>query len=82
MEALKPCPFCGGNAKLSGKRSGGLRREATLYYALCKRCKARGPIVKGPDGEFDGVAYIGGMPHEQAEAARLWNEAPRKHGIE
>ena len=78
-DELLPCPFCGGKGKISGKRSGNRRREGTLYYALCNKCKARGPMVKGPDGEYDASTgtYTGGMPHERAEAVRLWNAVAR-----
>lgn len=73
MSAISPCPFCCGKAKVSGKRSGNYRREGTLYYVLCNRCKARGPIIKGPDGKYQGGAYVGGQDASQQKAVELWN---------
>lgn len=43
---LKACPFCGGKARMTGKRRGNYRREGTNYQALCGSCKARGPLVQ------------------------------------
>lgn len=55
MDELKPCPFCGGKAKLSAKdhlfggyNSMGYGRREYLIRAICNRCKARGkPIATG-----------------------------------
>ena len=32
---LKPCPFCGGKAKIVG-----LRAAPTIFYVLCSECHA------------------------------------------
>ena len=37
MSELKPCPFCGAEAKLIGKYEG----EAFLIWVECRRCFAR-----------------------------------------
>lgn len=71
---INPCPFCGGKAKVSGKRSGNYRREGTLYYVICNSCKARGPLTKGPDGKFQAGAYIGGQDVSQQKAIERWNK--------
>lgn len=55
---LKACPFCGGKARMTGKRRGNYRREGTNYQALCGSCKARGPLVQD-------------LPEKAAEA---WND--------
>jgi Lar family restriction alleviation protein len=48
---LKPCPFCGGEAKLSAKdhlfggyNGVGQSRREYLIKAICNKCKARGPV--------------------------------------
>ena len=43
---LKPCPFCGGKAKITCVRRGNYRREGDNYQGLCNKCKARGPLVQ------------------------------------
>lgn len=53
-EALKPCPFCGGTAKLSAKdyifggysSGGGNSRRGYTIRAICNKCHARGGIAK------------------------------------
>lgn len=55
MSELKPCPFCGGKAKLSAKdhlfggyNGIGQSRREYLIRAICNKCKARGkPIATG-----------------------------------
>ena len=38
---LKPCPFCGGEAKLSKESMGvGMGMTTTYYFAECTNCKA------------------------------------------
>lgn len=55
MAELKPCPFCGGNGKLSAKDHlfggyngiGSSRREYHIRV-ICNKCKSRGkPIPTG-----------------------------------
>lgn len=55
MAELKPCPFCGGNGRLSAKdhlfggyNGIGQSRREYLIRVICNRCKARGkPIATG-----------------------------------
>ena len=43
MSDLKPCPFCGGEAKTNPVRDG--------RQAFCQKCEARGsPVYHGLDG--------------------------------
>ena len=70
---INKCYFCGGNTKLSGKRKGSYRRKGTLYYVRCNKCGARGPMISGKDGKWDGTAYVGGENIEGAMAIADWN---------
>ena len=56
-EELKPCPFCGGKAKLRIIRSG---EDSENTFVECKDCFAR---INGYEGAF-------GMPDE---AISEWN---------
>lgn len=55
MIELKPCPFCGGNGKVSFKdyRFGGMnylgdRKVSYRVQVICNKCKSRGkPIITG-----------------------------------
>ena len=71
-----PCPYCGGNTKLSVKRASGHwtnKRSGTLYYVICNSCKMRGPIFKGEDGKYENGAYVGGSDIARIEALDAWN---------
>lgn len=56
MAKLKPCPFCGGKAKISfkdycfyGKNLEGDRKVSYRVQAICNKCKSRGrPIITEP----------------------------------
>lgn len=62
---LKPCPFCGGNASISGRElkylgvnAMGIKKIKVSSYVTCNRCHARGPCVtsivyKGMFGGYD-----------------------------
>lgn len=59
---LKPCPFCGGRARVIGKRRGG----STCYCISCSSCGAKSRVAfvqPWHDSKF--VA--------QCQAAKLWN---------
>lgn len=58
LSELKPCPFCGGKAKL--------RKEGSSYYVSCSKCGARGTrsLVK----KWHSVVYIA-----QGNAIEAWN---------
>lgn len=53
MDELKPCPFCGGNAKVSfknhsfkGQNDFGDKKLKYRVQVICNRCKSRGmPII-------------------------------------
>ena len=54
MAELKPCPFCGGKAKVSyrqyrfkGQYDDGTKRIKFAFYGICNRCKATGGTVTG-----------------------------------
>lgn len=51
---LKPCPFCGGKAKISnrqyrfiGQCDDGTKRIKFAFYGICNRCKATGSTITG-----------------------------------
>jgi len=50
MDELKPCPFCGGEAKLLTDCDGGGGRfdEKITYFfwCVCKKCGAKGKVHK------------------------------------
>ena len=45
MGELKPCPFCGGKAKMVRQRKNGRTREIVNAFVLCKSCGARSKNV-------------------------------------
>lgn len=63
MSDLKPCPFCGGKAKIVTSISRSLSNYPTAYIE-CEICRASTRIV--PDLEWDG-SFIW-------KAIELWNE--------
>ena len=51
MSKLKPCPFCGGNARITtrdvrfiGQNDFGSKKIKCAAQAMCNRCRARGPV--------------------------------------
>jgi Lar family restriction alleviation protein len=54
--SLKPCPFCGGSAKLA---SG----PWTMKYVVCEVCDAEGPYLKGKDEAIE--AWNSRVPIEE-----------------
>ena len=66
MEELKPCPFCGGKAKVMarekkffGWRGNGLKVKSYFAYCACNRCRARGnPVSTSPSSE-EPITYTG-----------------------
>ena len=76
---LKPCPFCGGNARVSTKEKlflgwNGFGTKKIEYAAqvICNKCYARGGIVtgifvKGDNQLKDDLEWLGGR------AIEAWN---------
>lgn len=64
-EALKPCPFCGGEAEIRNDT----RQDGNHYYSViyveCSKCGAR-TLEKISDGYFDEYC-------SNEEIAELWN---------
>lgn len=61
---LKPCPFCGGEAKLQTSMSISLQR-ISIAYVMCEECKAATDAVFEYEFESDD-AFI-------YEAIKRWN---------
>ena len=77
MDELKPCPHCGGTAKLDIPRG---NSEGPGHSSV--ECKTGGARGGQPRGEFDwrcaysqrGVSEAQGVAAHDAEAVRLWNQ--------
>ena len=53
MAELKPCPFCGGKAKINARQSGfygencfGNKKLVWTVYVKCNKCHSRGRPIK------------------------------------
>lgn len=81
MENLRPCPFCGGEAKLVRKEYGWMAKSTPmicdLWLVRCQSCDCstnsyRDEIYRSNDGELvvgqDGVA----------KAVAAWNNRPEE----
>lgn len=76
---LKPCPFCGGKARIShreyrykGINGYGVKLIKTAFYGMCNKCKATGSKI------FEDIHYWNGNTGEEIEkasikAAKAWN---------
>jgi Lar family restriction alleviation protein len=63
-EALKPCPFCGGDAEYNEGQSGD---HKPWYYYACSECEAMQPYVSEAEkSPFD-------MSFNRARDAEAWN---------
>lgn len=59
MSKLKPCPFCGGEAKIRGYRTFTERVHGIVdkYYIECKACHIETPISKNSEHIDDVLEY-------------------------
>ena len=72
MAELKPCPFCGGKAKLSAKdhlfggyNGLGQSRREYLIRAICNKCKSRGKPI--PTGWVNCIYALRYKPYTRTE---------------
>lgn len=79
---LKPCPFCGGKAKIRtrqqkfyGQNYEGVKKIRRSAYAACNRCHAHG-------GLYTWISYDDSLREEYPvayeAAAELWNRRDMK----
>lgn len=81
-EELKPCPFCGGKGRVSGREiryfgqnDYGAKKIRYGVQVICGRCKARGPLVT----ETVVLGYGGdNVLTETERAIELWNGRSEK----
>ena len=62
---LKPCPFCGGSAKIVEKLESEGECSYNAIFVQCEKCYAR-TAVKASDGYYGEKYDVGGI-------AELWN---------
>lgn len=84
---IKPCPFCGGTARLSSRQlrfsgyrdnysCGGGSREHIVdmaYQVICNRCKARGPLFVRRGWTVEEIRDGRSTPSEIEQAVEAWN---------
>lgn len=68
---LKPCPFCGGEAKLRESPNSRSEEGMSFYEVRCKKC---GVHVTGKSFNFWTVEYDHENPQDQLSAAKRWNK--------
>lgn len=79
MTELKPCPFCGGKARMTkrqiryfGTNYQGEKKIRMAVQVMCSRCKARGPVYTSTLFIPGSESYV--SEWMQPNAARWWNE--------
>ena len=90
---LKPCPFCGGKAKISTRdvrfigwnAAGGSKKIKCAAQVICNICKARGPVFTAAlINPYDRVCQESeAYKWMVGEAAEAWNwraDGERKDG--
>ena len=64
MSGLRPCPFCGGEAKISANR---VSEDCTVTAVCCTECEVRTGGIEAPYGEYKAAAeQWNSRPGEQA----------------
>lgn len=79
MKALKPCPFCGGDAEL--ERAGD-RRQSTIYACLHCSCRLETGEEWGYGADWNTRATDARIAELEAELARLRAAGTFNEGIE
>ena len=70
MEALKPCPFCGGNAKVRESKDSRSEEGYSLSEVVCTKCGAN---VIGKPFNFYQIEYDAEHPQDVMSAVTKWN---------
>ena len=69
MDELKPCPFCGGEAKMRTSISSSIPKRS-IVFCYCEKCGASGKLIE--DSKCDGT-FI-------KEAIEAWNRRVEQNG--
>lgn len=70
MEALKPCPFCGGKAKVRESKDSRSEEGYSLSEVVCAECGAN---VTGKPFNFYQIEYDAEHPQDVMSAVTKWN---------
>ena len=86
MDDIKPCPFCGGKAKVSHRQFGfrgyymdGNKEVRYRVQVICNRCHARGKPVTTEWMRHSLMQYYPkNFEKYNTEATESWNRAERR----